>query len=236
MIAVFKRELRSFFTSPVGFVILAALFGLSGFFFYSYNLSGGSPALTGLYSTLFYLAMLLIFPILAMRAFSEEKRQKTDQALLTSPVSLTGIVVGKFLAIMLVFTIGLSITILFSLIIASHTSVDWAVFFGNYIGLLLMAALFIPVGMLISLFTESQFVAALGTFIVSLLIMMISYVENLVSGVKWMVTVLNFLAVSNRYDSFTIGLIRLQDVLFFITVSGLILFLCVRVLDSRRWS
>ena len=95
--AIFRRELRAFFTNPIGYVVLAALFGISGFFFFTYNMMGGVADLSNLYSSLFSV-VLLALPFLTMRLFSEEKRQKTDQALFTAPASLTGIVLGKFFA------------------------------------------------------------------------------------------------------------------------------------------
>ena len=96
--AIFKKEFKSFFTSPVGYFVLALILALSGYFFTGYNLVGGSSELSGVYGSVFSLVLVLVLPILTMRLFSDEKRQRTDQALLTSPVSLTSITLGKFFA------------------------------------------------------------------------------------------------------------------------------------------
>ena len=111
--AVFRRELRSFFTNPIGYIVLAVMFCVSGYFFFYYNLSVNNADLTNVFVKLFSI-VLLALPFLTMRLFSEEKRQKSDQALLTAPVSLTGIVMGKFLATLLLYVIGLSITLVYA--------------------------------------------------------------------------------------------------------------------------
>lgn len=105
MSAVFKREFRAFFTSPLGYVVLAALGFFAGLFFYLINIVGFSSDLSYVFSNMFAF-ILIVLPLVTMRLFSEEKRQKTDQALLTSPVSLTGIVLGKYFAALLVYALS----------------------------------------------------------------------------------------------------------------------------------
>ena len=173
MSAVFRREFKTYFTSPIGYFVLAMMFGFSGYFFYFYNMGYKSIDLTAVYSNLFTIVLLLVLPILTMRLMSDDKRQKTDQALLTAPVSLTGIVVGKFLAALLIFAIGISITIVFAIVIAFQVTPDWMVIIGNFIGLLLLGGMVISIGLLISCLTESQFIAALGTFVVSFGLLMV---------------------------------------------------------------
>ena len=96
MTAIFRKEFRGFFTSPIGYIVIAAIFGFSGYFFRMYNMYYGMANLIGVYSGLFTITLLSV-PFLTMRLFSDEKRQRTDQALLTAPGSLTGIVLGKYL-------------------------------------------------------------------------------------------------------------------------------------------
>ena len=233
--AIFKRELRAFFTNPIGYVVLAALFGISGFFFFTYNMVGGSADLSNLYSSLFSV-VLLSLPFLTMRLFSEEKRQKTDQALFTAPASLTGIVLGKFFATLALFAIGLSITLVFALIIALQVSPNWLIVAGNYVGLLLLGGLIIAIGIFISSLTESQIVAAVGTLAVSLLLMCIDLLGTLFANITWLSSVTSFLSVTGRFGDFTMGLIYYDNIFFFLTAQALFLFLTVRVLDSKRWN
>ncbi len=236
MTAIFRKEFRTFFTSPVGYVVLAVLFGFAGFYFYVYNAYGGTADLTGVFSGLFTIVLLLVLPVLTMRLFSDDKRQKTDQALLTAPVSLTGIVMGKFFSALLMYAIGLSITILFAIIIAFSVQPDWMVIIGNYLGLLLLGAMIITIGLLISALTESQFIAALGTFVVSFALLMVDSLKSIFNNVGWIGTVVDFLSVNQRYTDFTIGVIHYDDIVFFLSMQVLFLFLTVRVLDRKRWS
>ena len=180
--------------------------------------------------------MLLVLPILTMRLMSDDKRQKTDQALLTAPVSLTGIVMGKFLAALLIFAIGISITVVFAIVIAFQVTPDWMVIIGNFLGLLLLGGMVISIGLLISCLTESQFIAALGTFVVSFGLLMVDGLSTLFPSNGVVSAVVNFISVSQRYNDFTIGVINYDNVLFFLSMQALFLFLTVRVLDRKRWS
>lgn len=236
MSAIFKREFKSYFTSPIGYVVLAMIFGLSGYYFFAYNLANGYVDLSYVFSSVLSLLMLLVLPVLTMRLMSDDKRQKTDQALLTAPVSLTGIVLGKFLAAFLLFTIGISIMLVYAIIIATQITPDWLVVTGNFIGLLLLGGMIIAIGLLISCLTESQFIAALGTFLASFGLLMIDSVGSMLSNSTVAVAITDFLSISKRYSTFTSGLMQYDDIVFFLSTTALFLFLTVRVLDRKRWN
>ena len=213
--AVFKREFRSFFTSPVGYIVFAVLFAFSGYFFFMYNMASGYTSLSYVYDGLFTIVLLLVLPILSMRLLSDDKRQRTDQALLTAPTGLTGVVVGKFLAALLVFAIGISITLVYAVVIAFKVTPDWLVIIGNYVGLLLMGGAILAIGTFISSLTESQFIAALGTFVVSFLLLMIDSISSLFPN-EIVAAIVSFLSVTTRYGHFTSGVIGYNDVIFFL--------------------
>ncbi|MCI9415340.1 MAG: ABC transporter permease subunit [Clostridiales bacterium] len=234
--AIFKKEFKSFFTSPVGYFVLALILALSGYFFTGYNLVGGSSELSGVYGSVFSLVLVLVLPILTMRLFSDEKRQRTDQALLTSPVSLTSITLGKFFAALLMFAIGMSITLVFSLIIAFQVTPDWMVIIGNYLGMMLMGGMVIAIGLLISCLTESQIIAALGTAATAFVLTMLDSLSYMFSSNKILTDVIGFLSVTGRYNDFTTGIINYDNIIFFLSFQALFLFLTVRVLDHKRWS
>ncbi len=236
MSAIFKREFKTYFTSPIGYIVLAMIFGLSGYYFFLYNLAGGYADLSYVFSSVLTFLLLLVLPVLTMRLMSDDKRQKTDQALLTAPVSLTGIVLGKFFAAFLLFTIGSSIMLVFAVIIATQITPDWLVITGNFIGLLLLGGMIISIGLLISCLTESQFVAALGTFLASFALLMIDSVGSMLSSSTIAVAITDFLSISQRYANFTSGLMQYDDVVFFVSTTALFLFLTVRVLDRKRWN
>lgn len=236
MTAVFKREFRSFFTSPIGYTVLALLFAVSGYFFTMYNMVAGATDLSGVFTSMYTVTSMLVLPILSMRLFSEEKRQKTDQALLTAPVSLTGLVLGKFLAAFLVFAIGVSITMVFAVVLALVCTPEWLLILGNYFGMLLFGGTVLAAGLLFSCLTESQLVAALCTFAATLFLNMIDYLTVLFPDSEFIASAVDFLSLSGRYNDFVLGLIRYDNILFFISLQGVLLFLAVRVLDRRRWN
>lgn len=236
MSAVFRREFKTYFTSPLGYIVLAMMFGLAGYFFASYNLAGGMADLSYVYSSMLSFLLLLVLPVLTMRLMSDDKRQKTDQALLTAPISLTGIVLGKFFAALLLFAIGIAITLVFAIIIAFQVTPDWMVVLGNYVGLLLLGGMIISIGLLISSLTESQFIAALGTFLASFALLMVDSLSSLFSGSQLVAAAVDFLSVSQRYTTFTTGIINYDDLIFFVSMQALFLFLTVRILDRKRWN
>lgn len=233
--AVFRRELRSFFTNPIGYVVLAVMYCVSGYFFFYYNLSANSADLTNVFVQLFSVVMLAL-PFLTMRLFSEEKRQKSDQALFTAPINLTCIVLGKFFATILLFLIGLSITLVFGVVLAFGKAIpDWTMIFGNYLGLALVGGLIISIGLLVSALTESQVIAAVGTLALSLLLMLVDLLNVLFANFKWIATATEFMSITTRYADFALGLIYYDNVFFFLSLQALFIFLTVRILDKRRW-
>ena len=233
--AVFRRELRSFFTNPIGYVVLAVFYFISGYFFFSDNLSANSADLTTVFFKLFSIVLLTV-PFLTMRLFSEEKRQKSDQALFTAPVSLTGIVMGKFLATVILYLLCLSITLVFGVVIAFGGAVpDWTMLIGNYLGLLLVGCLIIAIGVFVSALTESQVIAAVGTLVISLGLMSVDFIGTLFASFAWIAKTADFLSVNNRYSDFALGLIYYDNVFFFLSLQALFIFLTVRILDKSRW-
>lgn len=234
--AIFRRELRSFFTNPIGYVVLAVMFCMSGYFFFNYNLSINSADMTNVFVQLFTI-VVLVLPFLTMRLFSEERRQKSDQALFTAPVSLTSIVMGKFLATLLLFLIGLSITLVFGVVLAIGKAVpDWTMIIGNFLGLALVGGFIISIGVFVSALTESQVIAAVGTLVLSLLLLLVDLVNVLFSHFKWLAAATEFLSITSRYADFALGLIYYDNIFFFLSLQALFLFLTVRVLDKRRWN
>ena len=235
MNAVFKREMRSFFNTPIGYVVMAVIFFFSGLFFYAYNLYGGSTSLSGVFSMLFYV-VLIASPLLTMRMFSEEKRQRTDQALYTAPVSLMSIVAGKFLATYLFFAMTLSITLVYGLVIATQTTPDWMVIFGNFFGLLLLGGVILAAGLFFSSLTESQLIAVIVTIAFSLALMLVDAFASLLTFSPWLSEAVSFFSVNTRYMEFTKGLISYDNVFYFLSLQVLFLFLTTRTLDAKRWN
>lgn len=234
MSAIFRRELGAFFTSGIAYVFLAVFYLLAGLFFYMYTLSSSTTDMSGMFSMLFAVIIFLI-PILTMKSFSEEKKQKTEQGLLTAPVGLGGIVLGKYFATILMYIFGVSIVLIYALIISYFGSVDCGILFSNYLALILLGAAFIAIGMFISSLTENQVVAAVGGICSLLFLCLVDILTNYIS-IDFITDFLNSISFYNKYYEFTCGIFNLSSVLFYISTAVIFNFLTVRVFEKRRWS
>ena len=173
MIAIMKRDLRGFFTSPIGYVFLAVFLLVCNYFFYSYNIRGAASSLSYVFSNML-LVLVFLIPLITMRLMSEEMRQRTDQMLLTAPVRVFDIVLGKYLAAMLVFVIALACTFTWPLIVTMFGDPAIYEIIGNYVAMLLLISCLVSVGLFISSLTESQIIAAILSFVVMLGLFMFS--------------------------------------------------------------
>ncbi len=232
--AIYRREVGAFFTSSIAYVFLAVFYVFSGYFFYVNTLAAGTASMSGVFSNLFLIIVFLI-PILTMRLFSEEKKQKTEQGLLTAPVSLTSIVLGKYFAAMTLFLVGVSVVFVYGFILSIFGTVEWATLVSNYLALVLLGAAFTAVGLFVSSLTENQVVAAVGGFVCLMLLYMIDVIASSVS-VSWLQTILYDLSYYSRYYEFTCGIFNLSSVLFYISTAALFNFFTVRIFEKRRWS
>lgn len=236
MSAIYKREIRAYFSSPLGYTILTALAFFSGLFFV-YAYTAGYGDVSYIFSNMFTIIMFAV-PILTMRLMSEERKQKTDQALLTAPVSLWGIVLGKFFAALTIYAAAFAPTLIFQIIFSfniSSYSVNWLLYFSVLLGVLLYGAALIAVGLFISSLTESQVVAAVLGIVASLLIgLMDSFVAMI--GNAAFSSFMENLSFSARYETFANGIIDFSNIIFFVSVAGAFLFLTVRTLEKRRWA
>ncbi len=179
MNAIFRRETLSYFTSPIGYIFLAAFYAFSAFSFTNNSLRYGTTNMDGLFQQLMIILIVLI-PILTMRTLSEEKKNKTDQCLLTAPVSLGGIVAGKFLAAFMIYLMGIAITVVYAVVVSAFAAPDWAVIIGNITGLALVGAAFIAVGIFCSSLTENQVVSAVVSFIALIALYMLSTIGEVI--------------------------------------------------------
>ena len=234
MFSIFKIEFRAYFTSPLGYVFLAIFYAFSGLFFYIFSLSIGSTDISGVFLMMFIVLMVFV-PLLTMRLLSEDKKQKTDQLILTAPVSLLSIVMGKFLAAYAIFVIGVAVMPVYGFVMSTFTTISWLPIWGNTVGLLLIGGIFVSVGLFVSSLTENQMIAAIGSFFVNLMILLMNTLTSaLPSGI--FKDVLASVSVYSRYSEITNGIFSLSSLIFFISVIFIFLFLTVRVLEKRRWA
>lgn len=233
MLAIFKREMQSYFKTPIGYIFIGMFLIVSGFLFITYNLMMGYPSLSSVLYSLITIFMFLI-PILTMRLLSEEKNLKTDQILLTSPVSVGKIVFGKFLAAACVYIITLMLTLIYMVVINRHGEPSFSQTFCSYIGFALLGLTFISIGLFISSLTENQAVAAVSTFAVLLVLYLFDSVKDSISSI-FLAKLFSAFAISSRFDTFNIGVLSVEPIIYYISVTALFLFFTTQVIEQRRW-
>lgn len=233
MTAIFKREFKSYFSTPIGFIVIAAFYFFLGLYF-SLIFSYGSPYLE---QVVMAMSTIVVFamPILTMRLMSEDKRQKVDQALLTAPVGLTSIVMGKFLAAMSVFAIGFAPTVIFEIIIMTKVSVNILGYLYALLGMLLLAGALTSIGMFISSLTESTVIAAIISFIVNILVLYMTSFASMIK-VEWIANIVNRLAFITVFENFGGLVFSVADIIYFLSIICVFIFLCVRSLEKKRWA
>ena len=248
---IFKKEMRLYFTSPVAYVILAIFLIIAGYFFYSIfafftmasmqaamnpqmarDLTVTDSVMRPLFSNVSVILLLLI-PLVTMRLFAEERRSGTIELLLTYPVRDGAVLVGKYLAALALYAVMLAATLLYPEMIAYFARLEWGPLLTGYLGLLLMGAAFIAVGIFASSLTENQIVSSLITFGTLLIFWVIGWSAESVGGV-WG-KVLSDLSILEHYDTFSKGVLDTKDVVYYVNFSVLGLFLTLRSLEARRW-
>ncbi|MBE6883403.1 MAG: ABC transporter [Ruminococcaceae bacterium] len=233
MLAIMRREFKAYFTSPIGYIVVAAFFLMSGVFF-SQLVAYGVADMRNLFSTMYTVIMFLI-PVLTMRLMSEDKKIKTDQILLTSPVTITGVVLGKYFAALLVYIVATLSTVVQCLMVGLFTTPEWGVIFTNYIGMILLGATFIAIGMFISSLTENQVVSAIGAIAASILVTVMDSIVPKIN-IEFLDAFLTDATFSSRYNEFMTGVIDFSNIMFFLSIIAVFLFLSGRVLEKRRWA
>lgn len=234
MRAVFKREVRAYFQSPLGYVFIAVMYFFTAYYFFTYNLYRNTTDMSTMFDQMFSVVLFLV-PILTMRLMSEDKRARTDQLLLTAPVSRIGIVLGKYFSALCVYLVAISASLLMAVVLSFYGEPDWPVIIGNIVGLVLLGASLIAVCMFLSSLTESQVIAAVSGFAVSLLLVLMDAMIYVVTGEVFQ-KIFTYMSFNGRYNGFTIGIIDFSNVLFFVSIAALFVLLTAAVLEKRRWS
>lgn len=232
--AIYRRELGAFFTSGVAYVFLAVFYLFSGYYFYNSVISSGYTDTSPMFRSMFIIVLFLI-PILTMRLISEDKKNKTDQGLLTAPVGLWEIVLGKYFAALTIFIIAESIIFVYSFILGMLGDVVWASLLGNYFAMLLLGAAFIAVGIFVSSLTENQMTAAVASMVTLYFLYLFDSFADKLSW-EWLRKAVVSLSFYTRYTEFTQGIFNLTSVLFYVSTAFLFNFFTVRILEKKRWS
>jgi len=238
MLAVFKRDFVSYFTTPIGYVFMAIFLAVNGGVFSMFTLQAGIDSDVNGYFTTMIFALMIVIPLLTMKSFSEEKKQKTEQLLMTSPVSLGGMVFGKFLAAYAVFAgtflLGcFNFTALYKFY--AEDKPNGASLVGSTIAVLLIGAAFVAIGLFVSSLTENQFISAIGTIAIMGSFLVVGLL-NAYIPFAWLREVLSWLSIYSRFGNFTYGIFDFNAILYYSSISFVFLFLTVRIYEKRRWA
>ena len=238
MIAILKRELHAYFVSPVGYIFIIVFLLVAGAIFYFTNILANEGADIGFYFMCVIFTFIVLIPLLTMRLLSDERKTKTEQMLLTAPVSLSGIIIAKFLAAFILFASTLFVSCMNFYVLyrfeASPGQTNTAVLAGNVISVLLIGAAFIAIGLFISAMTENQLIAA----IMSIATIFFLLISGLFFGdVKIYIVrrIVDFVSIFSRFAAFTYGIFDISSIIYYASIVVIFLFLTIRIYEIRRW-
>jgi ABC-2 type transport system permease protein len=250
ILAIAQKELKGYFASPIGFIVIGLFSLLYGFFFYSllefFNRqsmqmlgAGATPPMNVneqlIRPVLLNASVIVLFvlPMVTMRTYSEEKRSGTIELLLTAPLTDFQIIMGKFAGAMALYAAMLAVTAIHMAVLFAFGNPEWVPIVTGYLGLLLMGGCFVSVGLLISSLTKNQIVAGMVTFAVFLMLWVINWIASF-SGPTGQ-AVLNYLSITDHLDDFTKGIIDTKHLVYYLSFITLGLFLTMRSVDTERW-
>ena len=248
---IMKKELRLYFTTPIAYGVAFCFLLVAGYFFYSifafYTMASMQAAMNPqmgrelnptesvmrpLFSNMSVI-LLLLMPLVTMRLFAEERRSGTIELLLTYPVRDGAVLLAKFFSALALYVVMLLATLLYPGIVAYFTRVEWGPLLTGYVGLVLMGATFIAVGVCISSFFENQIMAGTVTFVTLLMFWVIGWSGDAAGGV-WK-TILSELSIIEHFDTFAKGILDTKDVIYYLNFTLLALFIGLKSLEARRW-
>jgi ABC-2 type transport system permease protein len=250
-LAIAQKELRSYFASPIGYIVIGLFALLYGYFYVTMlnyfvrqsmqmgQFGGGAGAVNvnqGMIRPLLQnvtILILFLMPLVTMRTYAEEKRSGTIELLLTSPLTDVEIILGKFLGAMALWGAMLAVTVIHILLLFAYGRPEWKPLVTAYIGLLLMGGCFISVGLLISSLTKNQIVAGAVTFSVFLLLWIINWIGSFSGPTVNAVT--QYLSIVDQYDDFAKGVIDTSHLIYYLSFISFGLFLTAKSVDSERW-
>lgn len=236
MLAIYKKELKSYFRTFIGFLFIAVTLFFLGLYFSVYNLINRYPYFAYTVSSVAFLFLFSV-PVLTMRVLAEEKRSKTDQLILTAPISVADIVMGKFLALLTIFLIPVVIICLYPILMSRFGTVPMSEAYLSIFAYFLYGMTAIAIGLLISSVTESQVIAAVLGFAVLFLGYMMTGITSLISSTGNLLTkILNCFDLYSHFGEMLNGTLNLEGVVYYLSVTALVLFLTVQSIQKRRYS
>jgi len=231
---VAKKELKTYFVSPIAYIMAVAFLFIAGYFFTMHLVNSRRADMAGFLHNMGVI-MLFMIPGLTMRLLAEERRQKTMELLITSPLTPTQIVLGKYLACMTLLILMIGLTGLYPLIITHYGGKpDWGPIYTGYLGLVLLLSSLVAVGVFTSSFTDNQLVAAVVAFAILLLFWIVSWLTVYLEPGIWSTTA-ESLSLFIPYGDFIKGVIETRYYVYYLSVAFVFLFASVRMLEASRW-
>ena len=245
-----KKDFRTYFISPIGYLFLSSFLLIVGFMFYQrliyfvrqsligaqlgqqLNISLNDAVIKPLYGTINLLFLFLV-PMITMRLISEEKKQRTIELLLTYPITSTQLIIGKFLSAMFLVALTLICTLTYPLILYIGGNPDMGQIFTMYIGLIFLSACYVSVGVFWSSLTENQIIASVLTFISLLFLWVVDWAAQ--NTGQFMSSFLYYLSIMRHFESFGEGLISLKDTVYYVSFCGFALYLSYLGIEARNW-
>jgi ABC-2 type transport system permease protein len=247
------KELQGYFVQPVAYVVLTVFLLLGGWFFFSMlrqfdqmvqlvQMMGQQGQLEQMNLNVrvidpllhdFLIVLIIVMPALTMRVFAEEKRTGTYELLLTAPIRTGEIVAGKFIAASAFTLVMVALAWIFPLILMIFGNPEVGVMFAGYVGLALVAITFVAVGLFTSSLTQNQIVAAISSFGILIMMLVISWAADSGGGTVW--AVLKYISLPEHFSTMTRGVINTEDIVFFLSAIAVSLFLTQRAVESARW-
>jgi len=229
-----RRELSAYFVSPIAYVAMALFLVIAGFFFGLADFRPGAPAAMRSIFDVMMVVLVFILPIVAMRSLAEERRTGTLETLLTAPVTDAQVVVAKFLGCWLFYLAMLAPTAVYVAVLAAFGNPDFGPILSGYVGLALLGALYVGVGLAASALTSNQVIAAVTAFAVLMVLAALAPWIGTAVPPPWRGILLQA-SVRTHYADFSQGVVDAVHVIYFVAVTLLTLFLTVKILESRRW-
>ncbi|HEX3043283.1 MAG TPA: ABC transporter permease [Bacillota bacterium] len=232
MSAIMRRELSSYFLSPIVYVILAIFALIYAIFFNGVFISYGVTNLQFSMSNLL-VVFLFLMPLMTMRSLSEERKMGTEELLMTAPITTGQMVCGKFFALLILLLVMLGLSLIHFVIAISFGVPDLGPIISSYIGLILAGAVFISIGLFASSLSDNQIVSGLVGFGILLFFWLLEMLGTSVGGKLG--DIINNLALLKHYEDFNKGVIDTGNLIFYLSLLGVFLFLTIRRVESRRW-
>lgn len=229
---IYSKELKSYFNSPIAYIVIIVFLAIAGWFFTNTLFQSSIATMRGLFDMVPFIFLFFI-PAITMRSFSEEKKQGTIELLLTKPVTEMELVMGKFLAALMLTILTLLPTLIYLMVVASLGSIDFGPVIGGYLGLILMAGVYIAIGIFASSLTENQVIAFIISFVAVFLLFMLGKILSQVSPT--LVSAVEYISTDYHFSNISRGVIDTRNLIYYLSMIFLGVFLTKTSIESRKW-